>query len=60
VDAIYACGIEWLFEGGTYWIPEMDMQAFCKTVPDWPWDCYADCIPGGCNGMLDCLNACDK
>jgi hypothetical protein len=59
VDAVYACNIVWVFEGNIYWIPEMDMQAACEGLTDWPWDCYADCIPGGCDPMLDCLNACD-
>jgi hypothetical protein len=60
VNEIYACNIVWVFEGTPYWIPELDMQAACEYVlTDWPWDCYADCIPGGCDDMLECLIACD-
>jgi hypothetical protein len=58
VDAIYECGIVWVFNDTDYFIPEMDMQAACSSLTDWPWECYADCIPGGCDNMLDCLNAC--
>jgi hypothetical protein len=59
VDAIYACNIVWVFEGDEFWIPEMDMQIACEFLTEWAWDCYADCIPGGCDDMLECLIACD-
>jgi hypothetical protein len=58
VSSIYDCNIVFVFEGGLYWVPEMDLQAVCGDLTDWPWDCYADCVPVGCDAMLDCLNAC--
>jgi len=69
VHGIYACGVVWTFTDTTFWIPEMDMQAACGSLTDWPWSCYADCVSNTtcsdpptqaeANAMIACLNACD-
>jgi hypothetical protein len=65
---IYSCGVEFTFTGTNFWIPEMDMAAYCQFDASVPWSCYAACtVNNPCTRpsrlaqaqvLFQCLNAC--
>ncbi len=61
VSDLYACNVTWVFTGGLYRIPEMDIAIVCDLL-DINWNCYQACVDTHCPDNTDdaiaCLDEC--